>query len=74
MNNAPRQISRWLCEELFLIDGVFNEDGTAVTGHPNPHGAAVLNEGSGAPAVIRVPLATRHDWEAIKKRLKEEGF
>jgi len=37
----------WLLSELFLLDGVLNHDRATVTGRPNPHSRAVLNEGRG---------------------------
>ena len=65
---------KWLLNEVGLLDGVFNEDGTAVVGRPDAHNSAVLNVGSGPPATVRVDLKKRAGWEAIQKRLADEGF
>ena len=64
----------WLLDELFLIDGVFNNDRTTVTGRLNAHARAVLNEGGGPPSTVTINLTKRADWEAIKQRLAHEGF
>ena len=75
MPNDAKVPPQWLLSELNLTDGVFNSDKTAVTGRPNAHLGAVLNTGSGAaPAVVPVYLTKLNDWEAIKKRLADEGF
>jgi len=71
-NTPPKEAPAWLREELFLIDGVFNQDRTVVTGRPNSHASAVFNTGSGAPGTLTVDLTKRADWEAIKKRLADE--
>ena len=69
------EVPAWLLNELFLTDGVFNHGKTTVTGRPNAHLSAVLNTGQGAaPATVPVDLTKRVDWEAIKKRLTDEGI
>ncbi|HEX6881253.1 MAG TPA: hypothetical protein VF135_12865 [Terriglobales bacterium] len=64
----------WLLHELFLLDGVFNDDRTIVTGRPNAHAGAVLNVGYGAPGRVSVDLTRRADWQSIRERLASEGF
>lgn len=55
-------VPAWLLSRLFLKRGVFNDDRTSVNG------------GSEALGTFSIDLTQRADWEAIKKRLADEGF
>lgn len=55
-------VPAWLLSQLFLKHGVFNDDRTAVS------------SGSEALGTFSMDLTKRADWEAIKKRLADDGF
>jgi len=55
-------VPSWLLNQLFIKNGVFNQDRTAVV------------SGQDAPHTFSIDLTQRTDWEAIKKRLSEEGL
>jgi hypothetical protein len=59
----------WLLNDVGLIEGVFNDERTAITGRPDAHNSAVLNIGNGPPSLVTVDLTKRADWGAIKTRL-----
>ncbi len=75
MQSQSKLPPQWLLIEVGLIDGRFEDGGTTVVvGRPDTHNSAVLNVGNGLPRSIQVDLTKRNDWEALKKRLSEEGF
>jgi hypothetical protein len=58
----PLPVPDWLLRELFLNNGIFNDEKTAVI------------SGIEAPSPFTIDLTQRSDWQAIQKRLAEEGF
>jgi hypothetical protein len=74
MRDDSKLPPKWLLDEVGLLDGVFIEGRTVIVGRPDAHNSTVLNVGSGPPATVRVDLKKRVGWEAIQKRLTDEGF
>jgi hypothetical protein len=68
----PSDVPRWLLNHLFLKDGIFNDDRTAVISGYDTHAGA--DPGSEAHRTFTTDLATRHDWKAIQNRLADEQF
>ena len=58
----PLNDPAWLLSQLFLKNGVFNHDKTAVI------------SGIAAPRSFAIDLTKRPDWEAVRKRLADEEF
>jgi hypothetical protein len=61
MENPPN-VPGWLLSQLFLKKGIFNDEKNAViSGIEEPHPSSI-------------DLTQRSDWEAVQKRLADEGF